>query len=259
MQNIALVTGASGGIGRELALAHARSGGDLILVARSEEKLLLLKEEVRSEYGVEALIFAKDLSRPEVAEDIYRHLIEMGTEVDLLINNAGFGGFGFFHETHWDKEARMIDLNVRTLTHLTKLFLPAMIVRGRGRIMNVASTAAFVPGPLMAVYYATKHYVLSFTEAIANELSHTGVTATALCPGPTASGFQTGAEIEESRLVRGKRLPTSKEVAQYGYKAMLRGKRIAVHGAGNRLQLFVIRFAPRRLVAAVVRRLQEKE
>jgi hypothetical protein len=258
MKNTALITGASGGIGRELALVHARSGGDLVLVARNEEKLSALREEVRKEYGSEALIFAKDLSRPEAAEEIYRHLIEEGTEVDLLINNAGFGGFGFFQETDWDKEAQMIDLNVRGLTHLTKLFLPAMIVRGRGRVLNVASTAAFVPGPLMAVYYATKHYVLSFSEAIANEVSHTGVTVTALCPGPTASGFQAGAEIEESRLVKGKQLPTSREVAEFGYKAMLKGRRVAVHGLGNRLQLFSIRFTPRRLAAAVVRRLQEK-
>ncbi len=258
MKNTALITGASGGIGRELALVHARGGGDLVLVARNEEKLSALREEVKREYGSEALILAKDLSRPEAAEEIYRHLIEEGTEVDLLINNAGFGGFGFFHETDWDKEAQMIDLNVRSLTHLTKLFLPAMIVRGRGRVLNVASTAAFVPGPLMAVYYATKHYVLSFSEAIANEVSHTGVTVTALCPGPTASGFQAGAEIEESRLVKGKQLPTSKEVAEFGYKAMLKGRRVAVHGLGNRLQLFSIRFTPRRLVAAVVRRLQEK-
>jgi uncharacterized protein len=258
LKNTALVTGASGGIGRELALVHARAGGDLVLIARNKEKLSALQEEVKREYGVEAIIFAKDLSRPETAEEIYRHLIETGTEVDLLINNAGFGGFGYFHETDWDKEAQMIDLNVRSLTHLTKLFLPAMIVRGSGRVLNLASTAAFVPGPLMAVYYATKHYVLSFSEAIANEVAGTGVTVTALCPGPTASGFQAGADIEESRLVKGKRLPTSKEVAEYGYKAMLQGKRVAVHGLGNRLQLFSIRFTPRRLLSAVVRRLQEK-
>lgn len=258
MKKTALVTGASGGIGRELALVHARAGGNLVLVARSEERLSTLQEEVGREYGVEATTFVKDLTRPESAEEIYRHLIEQGTEVDILINNAGFGGFGFFHETDWDKEAQMIDLNVRSLTHLTKLFLPAMIVRGGGRVLNIASTAAFVPGPLMAVYYATKHYVLSFSEAIANEVAGTGVTVTALCPGPTASGFQAGADIEESKLVKGKKLPGAKEVAEYGYKAMTKGKRVAVHGLGNRLQLFSIRFTPRRLAAAIVRRLQEK-
>jgi hypothetical protein len=258
MKNTALITGASGGIGREFALVHARKGGDLVLVARSEERLRQLQEEVSREYGVEAMIFAKDLSRPETAEEIYRHLIETGTEVEVLINNAGFGGYGFFHETDWDTEAQMIDLNVRSLTHLTKLFLPAMIARGSGRVINLGSTASFGPGPLMAVYFATKNYVLAFSEAVANEVAGTGVTVTALCPGPTASGFQAGADIENSKLVKGKKLPTAGEVAEYGYRAMEKGKRVAVPGLKNKLLAASVRFAPRRMVAAITRKLQEE-
>lgn len=258
MKHTALITGASGGIGRELAVVHARNGGDLVLVARSSEKLQKLREEVSRDHGVEVMVFAKDLSRPEAAEEIYRHLIETGTEVEILINNAGFGGYGFFHETDWDKEAQMIDLNVRSLTHLTKLFLPAMIASGSGRVMNLGSTASFGPGPLMAVYFATKHYVLAFSEAVANEVAGTGVTVTALCPGPTASGFQAGADIEESKLVKGKRLPTAAEVAEYGYRAMERGKRVAVHGLKNKILAASVRFTPRRMVAAITRKLQEE-
>lgn len=176
-----------------------------------------------------------------------------------MINNAGFGEFGCFIETSWEKEAAMIDLNIKTLTHLTKLFVKDMVSRGSGRIMNVASTAAFQPGPLMAIYYATKHYVLAFSEAISNELKGTGVTVTALCPGITQSEFQDTAGMNESMLFKRMKIATSKEVAEYGYKQMLAGKTVAVHGLMNRAMALLVRFAPRELVASVVRKLQEKE
>lgn len=258
MKRWALISGASSGIGREIARRHCAEGGNLLLVARRTEKLEELRRELSETSGAEIRLFSKDLSRPEAAEEIFRTVITEGIEVDYLINNAGFGGFGPFHESDWDREAQMIDLNVRSLTHMTKLFLPAMVARGSGKVMNVASTAAFQPGPLMAVYYATKAYVLSFSEALANEVAGTGVTVTALCPGPTASEFQAEADIEESKLVRGRRLPTSAEVADYGYRAMLAGKPVAIHGVMNRLMAASVRFTPRSMVTAMVRRMQEK-
>jgi short-subunit dehydrogenase len=147
-----------------------------------------------------------------------------------LINNAGFGDFGMFLETDWNKEAQMIQLNITALTQLTKLYLKEMVKRGSGKIMNVASTAAFQSGPTMAVYYATKAYVLSFSEAIDNEVRDKGVTVTALCPGATESGFQAAAAMEESNLVKGRKLPTSKEVAEYGYESMMKGRTVAIDG-----------------------------
>jgi hypothetical protein len=179
-------------------------------------------------------------------------------QIDYLINNAGFGDFGFFAQSNWDKQLQMINLNITTLTHLTHLFLPAMIKNKYGRVMNVASTAAFQPGPTMSVYYATKAFVLHFSEAIANELEGSGVTVTALCPGATESGFQSAAAMEESKLVKGKKLPSSAEVAQYGFNAMMNGKKVAIHGMMNYLMANSIRFTPRALVLKVVRMMQDK-
>lgn len=259
MKNVALITGASGGIGMELARTHAAKGGDLVLVARSADKLSRLKVELEKAYQVDVLTISKDLAKREGPGEIYEELQQKDIQTDILINNAGFGDYGFFHETDWEKEEQMIDLNMKSLTHLTKLFLPDMIKRRSGRIMNVASTAAFQPGPLMAVYYATKHYVLAFSEAIANEVKDYGVTVTALCPGPTASGFQSAAAMEESRLVNSIKMPSSAEVAEYGYRAMLRGKTVAIHGTANSIMAKSVGFLPRKLVTGLVRRLQEKK
>ncbi len=253
-----LITGASSGIGLELARIFASRKNNLVLTARSKDKLDALKTELAEKYGVSVKTIPKDLSEPGISQEIYDQLKAEDIQVECLVNNAGFGAFGLFHETGWRNEEKMIQLNVTALTHLTKLFLSLMVSRKSGRILNVASTAAFQPGPLMAVYYASKAYVLSFSEAIANELRGTGVTVTALCPGPTKSGFQKAASIEESRLVKGKKLPSSREVAEYGYRAMMRGKTVAIHGTGNRLLAFSVRFSPRRMVTAVVRKIQEK-
>ena len=221
----ALITGASSGIGYELAKVHAAKQGNLVLVARREDKLNELKDELEKEFGVQVLVLARDLIKPGVSEDIYTSVKEKGIRVDYLINNAGFGDFGFFHETEWEKEEAMIDLNMKVLTHLTKLFLPDMVKHGSGKIMNVASTAAFQPGPLMAIYYATKHYVLAFSEAIANELNGTGVTVTTLCPGATQSEFVDTANLKESLLFKRMKLATSEQVAKFGYKKMIKGKK----------------------------------
>ena len=179
-------------------------------------------------------------------------------DVDVLINNAGFGNLGKFSESDLKKELEMINVNISALTALTRLFLPEMIAKNHGKILNVASTAAFQPGPMMSVYYATKAYVLSFSEALSEELKGTGVTVTALCPGPTASNFQKTAGIQETKLIKGKRIATSKEVAEFGYDAMMKGKRIAVQGTMNKLMAYGVKFLHRRLVTRTVKKMHEK-
>lgn len=254
----ALITGASGGIGMELAKVFARHGHSLVLVARSQDKLRQLAGELESSFGVQALVIALDLAAPGAPASLYAQLQQRQVTVDYLVNNAGFGHFGFFGQTEWEKEEQMIHLNVMALTDLTRLFLPPMVARGKGKILNVASVAAFVPGPLMAVYFATKAYVLSFSEAIANELQGTGVEVTALCPGPTDSGFAGAAAAQDSDMFARSKLASSQQVAEYGYQAMMSGKRVAVHGLLNKLTVFSARLAPRRLVTALVRRMAAK-
>ncbi len=254
----ALITGASNGIGLELAREHAAKGGNLVLVARNKSRLDELKIELETKYKVQVYNIGKDLSLPNATLEVYEETHQKNIQVDYLINNAGFGDFGMFAETDWDKELQMINLNISTLTHFTKLYLQDMVKRGNGKIMNVASTAAFQSGPTMAVYYATKAYVLSFSEAVNNEVSNTGVTITTLCPGATESGFQAAAAMEESNLVKGRKLPTSKEVAEYGYSAMLKGKTVAIHGMLNYLMANSVRFAPRALVVKLTRKIQDK-
>ena len=175
----------------------------------------------------------------------------------MLVNNAGFGDFGEFADASPERLDQMIELNVGSLTRLSRTYLPAMLERGSGHVLNVASTAAFQPGPLMAVYYATKAYVLSFSEALAEETRGTGVTVTALCPGPTASGFQAGAAMEQSRLVHGRKLPTAASVAAYGVKAMQRGDVVAVPGFGNKVLAASVRFSPRPVIRRMVHKMQE--
>jgi short-subunit dehydrogenase len=255
MNKTALITGATTGIGLELARIHAANGGNLVLVARNKSKLDALKTELEAFYQVTVHTIDKDLSEANAAQDVYAETSRLHIEVDYLINNAGFGDFGFFAETDWDKESRMIQLNITTLTHLTKLYLRQMQQRGVGRIMNVASTAAFQPGPTMAVYFATKAYVLSFTEAVSNEVKGSGISITTLCPGPTETGFSAAGSMDGSRLFRNKQLPTGKDVAQFGYRAMLAGKTLAVHGIKNNIMTNAIRFIPRSWVVAVSRRM----
>jgi short-subunit dehydrogenase len=191
----ALITGASGGIGLDLARLFAEGGYDVVLVARTESKLKELATELASKHGVSARAVAADLADPAAPAQLMERLKAEGVQVDVLVNNAGYGGYGTFAETELDAELKMIQLNISALTALSKAVLPGMLARKSGRILNVASTAAFQPGPLMAVYYATKAYVLSFSEALANETKGTGVTVTCLCPGPTKTGFQQQAKM----------------------------------------------------------------
>ena len=252
----ALITGASSGIGLELAKEFAKDKINLIIVARTEGKLKELAAELQNKFGITVHILAKDLSNYNTAKEIFDWCNQNNIAVDYLVNNAGFGDFGFFVDSDWEKQLQMINLNIATLTYFTRLFLPGMVQRKFGKVLNVASTAAFQPGPTMSVYFATKAYVLHFSEAIVNELIGTGVTVTALCPGATESGFQIAAAMEESKMVKGKKLPTSAEVAAYGYKAMNDGKAVAIHGMMNYLMANSVRFAPRNLVVKIARYIQ---
>jgi len=254
----ALITGASNGIGLELAKIHASKGGNLVLVARNKSKLDELKKELENQYKVSVYIIGKDLSVFNSAQEVYDETNKQNIKIDYLINNAGFGDYGMFVDSDWNKELEMINLNITTLTQFTKLYLQDMVKHRSGKIMNVASTAAFQPGPIMAVYFATKAYVLSFSEAVNNEVSDKGVTVTTLCPGATESGFQAAAAMEESNLVKGRKLPTSKEVAEYGYAAMLKGKTVAIHGLMNWILANSVRFTPRSLVVKITRKIQGK-
>jgi short-subunit dehydrogenase len=251
-----LITGASSGIGLELARVFAKHRHDLVLVARTEPKLREAAEEARAA-GVRAHVIPADLSAPGAVPALIDRVQALGVDVEILVNNAGYGLLGPFVETPFDIERAMIQVNIVALTELTKRLLPGMLARRSGRILNLASTAAFFPGPLMAVYYASKAYVLSFSEAIAAELDGTGVTVTALCPGPTASGFQATAKLGRSRLIAGRRLPTARSVAEAGYDAMMAGRTVFVPGGLNKLTVMMPRVMPRRLMAKIVEKAQE--
>ncbi len=242
----ALITGASSGIGLEIARVLAPRH-DLVLVARSASKLEALATELGN-----ARVIVADLADPSAVGTIAAEI----TDVDVLVNNAGVGDFGAFASTDPDRTLAMIQLNITSLTALTRAYLPGMLERGSGRVMNVASTASFQPGPLMAVYYATKAYVLSFSEALSEETRGSGVTVTALCPGPTASGFQAAAEMELSPLVANKKLPTSAEVAAFGVKAMEKGDAVAVPGVLNKVMAAGVRATPRPVMRRLVHKLQ---
>jgi len=255
---VALVTGASAGIGRELAHILAREGHDLVLVARREPELTALAGELKERYGADSRVITSDLSKARAALGIVKEL-GPSTQVDVLVNNAGFGGHGAFYERDRDAELRMIAVNITALTDLTRLLLPCMVERKRGRVLNVASTAAFQPGPFMAVYYASKAYVLSFSQAIAEELAGTGVTVTTLCPGVTETEFQAVAGVEDVPLTKGPLSMTARAVAEAAHKGMTSGKLVVIPGVHNKVGAQATRVAPRRLMLKVVRRLHPSD
>ncbi len=256
--NYTLITGASSGIGYELARVFAKNNHHLILVARSTAKLEQLKLHIEKKFSVVAHVISLDLSKADAAEKLFAEVQSKNLQVDILVNNAGFGDHSLFLTSDKTKIEEMIQLNILTLTKLTRLFLPEMVKNKHGKILNVASTAAFQPGPLMTVYYATKAYVLSFSEGLYEELQGTGVSSTALCPGPTESGFQSTANISGIALVETLKLPTSLDVAEYGYKAMMAGRAVAIHGMLNSMMVASSAFMPRSIVRKLVKRLQEK-
>jgi hypothetical protein len=250
-----LITGSSGGIGYELARLFARDHHNVVLVARSADKLAQVASELQIHGGTVKTI-ALDLAAPPAPKFLFDQLA--GTPIDILVNNAGFGAFGEFVQMREEEILGQIQLNITALTQLTRLFLPAMVQRRSGRIMNVASTAAFQPGPLMAVYYATKAYVLSFSEALANELRHSGVIVTCFCPGATHTGFARRAGNDKSRLFKQLGAMDADKVAMDGYRALMEGRTLAISGMHNWLVAQSTRFAPRKMVTAISRWVNER-
>ncbi|BDY05361.1 SDR family oxidoreductase [Ferrimonas sp. YFM] len=256
-QNIALITGASSGIGTELARHHAQQGGDLVLVARSESTLNRLKEEFERDYGIKVWVLTEDLSQPGSAQRVFEATEALGIEVELLINNAGFGGHGRFHQRDLGEDEAMMQLNMATLTSLTHCYLQVMVQRGHGKVLNVASTAAFMPGPLQAVYYATKSFVLSFSQAVAKELEGSGVTVTALCPGAVDTGFVRRGNLEGVEIFD--KAATPESVALCGYDAMMKGELVAINERQLSFMLnWVVPLLPRKWVLALSQRAMEK-
>jgi short-subunit dehydrogenase len=252
----ALITGASTGIGRDLAIVFAENGFDLVINARRPEPLELLAAELRTKHGINVRVLPKDLSSPSAPREISEELSRDNVIVDVLVNNAGFGGHGWFARMDEAEVLAMLQVNVIALTQLTRLFLPGMIERRRGRMMNVSSTAAFQPGPLMAVYYASKAYVQSLSEALASETRGTGVTITALCPGPTTTQFAARAGVGDARLF--KRSPMdSMTVARVGFAGLMRGVPVVIPGLKNRFLVHAGRFSPRAMVISIARRINE--
>ncbi len=250
MEGYALVTGATSGIGLEIALNFARDGINLILVARTERKLMEIKEKIEAEHKVEVLILAKDLTREEAPDEVYDEVEKRGIRVDFLINNAGFGSFGRLIATDYETEKDLVKLNVLSLLQMNKLFVPLMAARHYGYVMNVASLAAFMPGPVMANYYASKAYVLSLSEAMHEELKKDGVKVTALCPGPVRTNFQERAQLQKTDTAKSF-IMEAKKVADIGYLGLLRGKAIVVPGTFERIVPVITKLLPRSLVRKV--------
>ena len=244
----ALITGGSVGIGAALADVFAAHGHDLILVSRSREKLEARGRAIRQQFGVDVICLPEDLADPEGARRLHQSIEGQGLEVDYLVNNAGVGLYGKFTTTDLDAEMKMIQLNVTSVVDLTKRFLPSMVARRSGRILNVASTAAFAPGPWMSVYFATKGFLLSFSQAIEYELKTSGISVTTLCPGPTESEFKARAGSQRSRLFQSF-VMDAPPVARAGYEGMMKGKSVVVPGLRNKLIPVGTRFAPRSLIA----------
>lgn len=257
MTETALITGASSGIGAELARIHAANGGDVVLVARSEDALNTLKSELESAHGIKATVIVADLAEPDSAAKVFAATESASIQVDVLVNNAGFGGHGKFYERDLAKDQAMMQVNMATLTNLTHMYLEGMVERNQGKLLHVASTAGFMPGPMQAVYYATKAYVISFSQAIAQELSDTNITSTALCPGAVATGFVKAGNLEGVDMWD--KAATPESVAQCGYDAMMKGKLIAI----NERQLsflvnWVVPLLPRRTVLKISEQTMQK-
>lgn len=256
MKKWALITGAANGIGFEFAKLLSLDHYNLVLVDIDKGALTEKRAKLTNEFNNECIIYTADLSKRKAAFNIYNKIAALDMEIDILINNAGFGVFGFFANTAWESEQRMIQLHILTPTLFTKLFLPRMLKRNHGKILNVASMAAFQPGPLMSIYYSTKAYLLSFSHSVANELEGTGVSLTVLCPGLTDTGFRNinGNEIPKIRW----NMSSPQSVAAYGYKSMQKGKILAIPGLINKSFMVVQQFLPRKTASRIIRQLQEK-
>jgi uncharacterized protein len=256
MHETALITGAAGGLGREFCRIFAERGFDLVIIGRRRAELETIAKETEGTARNKVTIIEADLNDPAAPQSIADQVSKAGITVTALVNNAGFGCYGPFAETELKMEQQLMQVDMVALTVLTKLLLPPMVAAKHGRVLNVASTAAFQPGPLMAVYYASKAYVLSFSVAIAEELKGTGVTVTCLCPGPTKTGFVTHANMAASRLFRSRKIMDPNVVARAGVDACLRGKAIITPGFTNAFLAFATRFAPRPFAAYMAHRAQ---
>jgi short-subunit dehydrogenase len=254
----ALITGASSGIGREFAKLFAHDHYNLVLVARNSARLAQVADELQRRFGITAKSFPLDLSASSAPQFLFDQLAHESVTIEALVNNAGYGKLGAFAEVSAEESLGQIQVNIAALTHLTRLFLGPMCERKSGKVLNVASTAGFQPGPLMGVYYATKAYVISFSEALANELQGTGVTVTCLCPGVTDTEFQKRAGTEQIRLFRQMRPMDAKKVARDGYRGLMKAKPLVISGFRNWLLAESLRVSPRRIVTAVSRRLIER-
>lgn len=256
MADTALVTGAAGGIGYEFCKLLGSKGYNLLMVDMDEEGLQNASSLLSGEINTSIHTFVQDLSTEDAASSIVNFTEEKGIEIDLIFNNAGFGNFGYFAESNWDKDRAMLQVHMITATHLIKLLLPAMIVRGKGYILNNASVAAFVPGPLMSTYHASKSYLLNFTQALANEMKGTGIKATVLCPGMTKTNFAKANGNDDPNIKFN--IMDSDYVAEYAFEALMRGKVVAVPGFWNKLSAFLPRFLSRDTVANMVGNIQRK-
>lgn len=257
MKNVALITGASTGIGKELAMIHAEKGGDLIIIARRKEKLNELKTDIENKHHVEVMVIAKDLGKAEAPQEIYNEVLEAGIEIDYLVNNAGFGGLGKFHERDLTQDLAMIQLNIVALTALTRLFLVDFVARNSGKILNTSSTASLMPGPLQAVYFATKAYVTSFSNAIAEELYDTNVSITNLMPGATETEFGAVSGMDKTSMF--KKTASARKVAEDGYNGMIEGKLDVISGitTGQKMMFAALPFMPKKAKLTQIRKMQE--
>lgn len=253
-EKYALVTGASSGIGYELAKLFAQDGKNIVVVARSQDRLERLKTEIEKKHGTKVIVVVKDLSKPDAPQEIYSELEKKNINVDGLVNNAGFPVYGKFVETDLKEELDMVQVNITALIHFTKLFMKKMVENKSGWILNVASIGGFAACPLSAVYGASKAYVLSFSEALANELQRTGVSVTCLCPGVTDTRFWETGGMEKARAARWKKMDAAR-VAKVGYVALKKGRVMVIPSVVNSLGIFSFRFLPRKLVARINRSL----
>tara|TARA_R110001583_G_scaffold25945_2_gene93727 strand:+ start:1644 stop:2432 length:789 start_codon:yes stop_codon:yes gene_type:complete len=253
----ALITGASTGIGKELAIIHAKTGGNLVIIARNESKLNNLKQELEQKYKVKVVVITKDLSDINASKEIYAEVKKKNIEIEYLINNAGFGALGKFHELELDRQISMINLNIISLTALTHLFLPDFVKRNSGKILNTSSTASFMPGPLQAVYFATKAYVTFFSNALSEELNDTNITVTNLMPGATESEFGATSGMDKTEMF--KETATAYSVAIDGYNGMQKGKIDVISGLKpmQKLMMAMIPFMPKKMVLKQIRKMQE--
>lgn len=259
MKKTALITGASKGIGKELARVFASENCDVVLVARSQPELEQLEKELAEKYGVDVYVIVKDLTKENAANEVFNELKKNEIDVDYLVNNAGFGDYGAFADTPWERYEKMIALNMTALTHFCSLYTSDWKGRKKGKIMNISSTAAFQPGPMMAVYFATKSYVLLLSEAIGKELKNTGITVTTICPGPTSTHFGQESGMNASKLVKNVKILDAVKVARQSYNAMMRGKPVIISGNMNKIAPFFTRFMPRTWVTALSDRVMREK